>query len=524
MAEEYQLKAKLGLDAKDYEKGLKDASDKTGMLEKSMSKVATSIKALFTAGGVAAAFGAIKKIFDSTQLSGDKLQQTIKGIQEVATTAAQNLASLDFSVSLVNAYKAAKQLESVYDDLADRQRSINVLSAENALEIAKLQGIVRDTTKSEKERQAAAERINKIYKEEWDLRRNMVETAIKGEIDALRQKYSISEKDALAVLDYVFNYSKFTKEQQDALTKAMEAQKKLDNYMRNTLTPFGEEYEKNIAKRQKAVNEAMAEVPEEMRKWVALWRPISDLSDKHRDRIAEILSNYYQVIASEQNRLNMVERINNRLDEQGEKIKRIQGFEGIAPIAGIPTLPSLAPAVGATLKTDIYATISERAKLTGEDINTLAMAFANLGETIGVAVQDGALNFSEAMNIISKMASETVGVLTTLAAAGIFAKEGLKGLIGVGLAVSGIATMMSVISAVKSRKMAEGGIVYGPTLAMIGEYQGARSNPEVVAPLSKLQNMIQRSGHITVDVTGKIKGEDLVLIVEKAYSSYYRKV
>ena len=38
-------------------------------------------------------------------------------------------------------------------------------------------------------------------------------------------------------------------------------------------------------------------------------------------------------------------------------------------------------------------------------------------------------------------------------------------------------------------KLASGGLAYGPTLAMVGEYAGAQSNPEVIAPLDKLQGM-----------------------------------
>lgn len=40
---------------------------------------------------------------------------------------------------------------------------------------------------------------------------------------------------------------------------------------------------------------------------------------------------------------------------------------------------------------------------------------------------------------------------------------------------------------------ARGGIAYGTTSAIIGEYVGAKSNPEVVAPLSKLQGILERS-------------------------------
>ena len=61
-------------------------------------------------------------------------------------------------------------------------------------------------------------------------------------------------------------------------------------------------------------------------------------------------------------------------------------------------------------------------------------------------------------------------------------------------------------------KFANGGIVSGRTLAEVGEYPGASSNPEVIAPLSKLKDMISGSSpnRIRVEVGGKavIRGSD----------------
>ena len=64
--------------------------------------------------------------------------------------------------------------------------------------------------------------------------------------------------------------------------------------------------------------------------------------------------------------------------------------------------------------------------------------------------------------------------------------------------------------------MASGGIVSGPTAILAGEYGGARTNPEVIAPLDKLQSMIQGSGGGNVTVTGRISGKDIVLSNERA--------
>lgn len=53
------------------------------------------------------------------------------------------------------------------------------------------------------------------------------------------------------------------------------------------------------------------------------------------------------------------------------------------------------------------------------------------------------------------------------------------------------ASMAAVAAAVASiPKFADGGIAYGPTLGIFGEYAGASNNPEVVAPLNKLKSII----------------------------------
>ncbi len=66
-------------------------------------------------------------------------------------------------------------------------------------------------------------------------------------------------------------------------------------------------------------------------------------------------------------------------------------------------------------------------------------------------------------------------------------------------------------------KFANGGIVSGPTMGLVGEYPGARQNPEVIAPLNKLQGMIGGGGQ-NVNVTGNVSvsGQDLLIAIERA--------
>ena len=68
------------------------------------------------------------------------------------------------------------------------------------------------------------------------------------------------------------------------------------------------------------------------------------------------------------------------------------------------------------------------------------------------------------------------------------------------------------------KKFAKGGIVSTPTMGLMGEYPGARSNPEVVAPLDKLKKMIGDRGGSSVQVGGEfvLKGQDLIVALQRA--------
>jgi hypothetical protein len=86
----------------------------------------------------------------------------------------------------------------------------------------------------------------------------------------------------------------------------------------------------------------------------------------------------------------------------------------------------------------------------------------------------------------------------------------------VGIAIAGglIATMTAIMLALP--KFANGGIAYGPTLGIFGEYAGAANNPEVVAPLSKLRDIIGTDGGgMSGRVEFGIRGRKLVGVLNR---------
>ena len=83
-----------------------------------------------------------------------------------------------------------------------------------------------------------------------------------------------------------------------------------------------------------------------------------------------------------------------------------------------------------------------------------------------------------------------------------------------GFGMTGLAQLTAMISQVKNiSKFADGGIVSGPTMALVGEYAGASRNPEVIAPLDRLQSIIgEGAGGVQVVIPDvRIKGSDLLI-------------
>ena len=119
-----------------------------------------------------------------------------------------------------------------------------------------------------------------------------------------------------------------------------------------------------------------------------------------------------------------------------------------------------------------------------------------------------------AFNIMGTIAQAVATLALTFASS-------LKGTVTpwdwIAAAAAGTATLISTIASIRqATAFAEGGIVSGPTYALVGEYAGARNNPEVIAPLNKLRSLIEpQRGFEAGQVRFEIEGRTLVGILEK---------
>lgn len=156
-------------------------------------------------------------------------------------------------------------------------------------------------------------------------------------------------------------------------------------------------------------------------------------------------------------------------------------------------------------------------------MDSLKDTVAAHAESIGNALQ-GAFNaMLEGENPLKALGRMIMDLIKRLVAAAMAAAVLSAILSGLGIGGMGFAKgdtgFKNIFGAMSGVKFANGGIVSSPTLGLVGEYAGARSNPEVIAPLDRLKSLIgdtQGSQQVQVGGSFTLRGQDLVVALERA--------
>lgn len=143
-----------------------------------------------------------------------------------------------------------------------------------------------------------------------------------------------------------------------------------------------------------------------------------------------------------------------------------------------------------------------------EETKTAASAASTAQAVTGAAAEvaaSGAVATAKGTEATANTAAAASGALS--------AHSGIP-FVGIALGLAAVAAIIAVMSSLP--KFAKGGIAYGPTLGLFGEYAGASNNPEVVAPLDRLKSLIGGAGSMEGgSVEFKIDGRVLRGVLSK---------
>jgi hypothetical protein len=185
------------------------------------------------------------------------------------------------------------------------------------------------------------------------------------------------------------------------------------------------------------------------------------------------------------------------------------------------SLLNLKPAVeGASLSfSEQWTAAMEEVSLSGNTVEQAAMA---MGQSMMNSAAQGETSLASMANAALGAAAKVIRAYIMEATAATVAKSLATVPFPFNLAVAAAAggavgvLFNGLMGKIGIPALAEGGLAFGPTLAMVGDNPGAGANPEVIAPLDKLQAMMQSGGGQHVTVTGVMRGRDMFLTNERA--------
>lgn len=183
----------------------------------------------------------------------------------------------------------------------------------------------------------------------------------------------------------------------------------------------------------------------------------------------------------------------------------------------------------------VHATIAEAMTRFDQQVSKfMSDSIVAAAEAIGQIIA-GDLGFGGLMKaILTQFASFLKNIGSQLIEFGVMIiafKSALKSVlanpwaaIAIGAAMVAAAAVMTALINKNAEKsvpaLANGGLAYGPTYAMVGDNPNAGTDPEVIVPLSKLQAMLPAGGspqNLRITLGGQLtaKGRDLVYVLGK---------
>lgn len=172
------LWVRLGLKKDEYSKGMKEAGNEAEAFGGKMGRLSALAKTAWAAVAAAVvkfASDAIKM----TQKWGDQWNQTMAGIKGAYSSFVRQLSSGEgwdnLFANMREAYRVSKEVAAALDEVFERKTSFSYQEAETEKQIAQLQLIARDSSKSEAERKKASEEIIRLTNQLGESKKKILE-------------------------------------------------------------------------------------------------------------------------------------------------------------------------------------------------------------------------------------------------------------------------------------------------------------------------------------------------------------
>lgn len=282
---------KLGLKKDDFSKGMKEAGNESKAFADKMKAVGTAVKATWAAVGAAVVKFATDAV-KMTQKWGDMWGRTIEGMRAAYGAFVRQISSGEgwsglFS-NMREAARLAREAAAAIDELGERKVSFSYESAETEKEIARQTLIMRDPSKSNAERQAAAQKIIDLEKQLGEKKKSIATQ----EAEAMRKQFQAQTRMNDAEIDFLvrrYNENRQSIQQsREYLAERARLQKELEaaagSYGSGAMSSAAYE---SINKRRQEAAQALADLERNTSQYIKDVAAITLKYDKGNDELVQ---------------------------------------------------------------------------------------------------------------------------------------------------------------------------------------------------------------------------------------------
>ena len=191
------LLVKLGLDSKEFEKGVDNAKQKTNAFASGMKALGGIIAGAFS---IAAITAFLNKVKNATDTLGTQVDIFLGGVKSASDEFFRSIASWDFSNFIENmkeAVRIGREYVATLDDIESRSRAMTIAEADARAEIVALEETLRNATLSDEERIAAGQKRVQIEEELARKRAALAKQAFDNEMKMAGQASRMSSEQVL---------------------------------------------------------------------------------------------------------------------------------------------------------------------------------------------------------------------------------------------------------------------------------------------------------------------------------------
>ena len=538
MAGKFDLITTLTLNAMGYDNGIDKAKRKTQELEATAKKVGGAINSALSfvgiGAGIAGAMTLIKSSIASVEGPGDKMAASMAGVKESLFELQRAIGTMNFTDLLDNlreGFNRGKELEEALDALEDRKGYSDYV----IIGLQQESEALRETTKNKqldiKTRAEAADKILDIEEKIFNRKKDIIAQTYDVEKMSWEGRNKMAIDEGVKLFENMNKiqkegYNNISAEQikrvQELYDGYIEAQKLIGGSIKKIAE--GGELLLNANLLGKGNYDFVKDIPKEDLAFIAdtfsrftiasesgesgIWKKLFETINANTKSIVAAQTEYNSAIKETTTLLAKEEA-----QTASAAVNVRNKVSPISPLSvgniDIPTLAAPFNPDTPLKKKDVEGELAlikhnqalQEAITLQEELNAVEDYHRELWLSMNDIFAEGAETFKEYGKSVKGAIKQVIGALiaegvaTMITAALKTAKfSGPAALIvAPALAALGAGIAKTAFNSLIPN-FAEGGLLYGAQTITAGEYPGARSNPEVVAPLNKLKTMINGGG------------------------------